>query len=167
MLDYVPHRPDFKRKDVALKALPAGFFVCMRSLPCQSLRTTGASTFQELPFTPCLNPEGSAWFQLQVMISSSLHPHSGSGHLTGGTVWMMTIFFHLLLLVSTVLVCSFDMPVPLSCPTCVSSAPTCPALWSSSSLSPHLQCKGILLTAGLLCVVIITSINKFYVQLIQ
>lgn len=64
-----------------------------------SLCTTGALTLQEFPFLFCLNPAGSAWFQLQE-ISSSLSPHLGSGHLTDGTTWMMSTFFHLLLLVS-------------------------------------------------------------------
>lgn len=154
--------------------------MCVRSVPCQSLYTTGALTLQELPFAPCLNPAHSAWLQLQD-ISSSLHLHLGSGYLTDFTTGMMTTFFHLLLVVSTLayimpslsilLASPFDVPGPgpfpvsLSCPICVSSATTCPALQSRSSGSVHLQHKGILLTAGLLYVVTFTSVNNFYVQI--
>lgn len=71
---------------------------------------------------------------------------------------------------SVVLACPFDTPGPflvsLSCPICVSSATTCPALWSRSSGSINLQHKGILQTAGLLCVVTITSLNNLYVDII-
>lgn len=94
----------------------------------------------------------------------------------------MTTFFHLLQMVfafahimsslSIVPACPFVTPEPgsllvsLSFCIYVTSATTCPALWSRSSGSPHLQLKSSLLIAGLFCVVNITSINNICVQVI-
>lgn len=69
---------------------------------------------------------------------------------------------------SVVLACPFDTPrselffVFLCYAVCSSSATACPALWSRSSGSIHLQHKGVLLISRFLCVVNAVSINNFY-----